>query len=1077
MFRAASVGVLLTCFTLLSQAADPAKTPGALGEEPEKNMRLIFTGDEKPKPDPAIAKYGMYEESAPRPGKTTPVDTSLPLKLNRGDRIGLIGNTLLDRERDFGYLETLLQLGFPEHELIVRNLSWAGDAIDSQPRPLNLADLEQHLTYEKIDVVIAAFGFNESFAGEEGLQQFRQTLESYVERMKASGFNGETGPRIVLLSPIANEDIERVAAGRLNNAQLETYTGAMRQVAAEQGIGFVDVFAATRAAMDSPADDLTINGIHLTEAGYEMLAGTIFRQLFDKAAPDPEDRLRAEIQEKDRQYFYRYRPLNTYYYTGGRSEEHGYNDFLPAMRNFDLLVEKHYQRIWSLARGESVPEQVDLSDLPPLEPIWEARGINPWLPAKQEQGAFIMDPRFEVNLFAGEEEFPEIACPINIRWDAEGRLWVSCSTSYPQIFPGQKPDDKLVILEDTDGDGEADKSTIFADGLYTPLSFEFGDGGVYVSEQPHLLFLKDTDGDGRADFRRKILTGFGCEDSHHALHDFAWTPDGDLLFRESIFHHSQIETPYGPVRQQNSGWFRYDPKTERLTSFGSYSSTNPWGVTFDEWGQHVASHPIFASAFHALDPAYPEQHPKPVGLPAYSGTCGHDFVDFPTFPDVMQGGFVKARYKPTNRIEFHQWIEGDFGYQEKYVNDILFSKDLCFIPVDLRFGPRGALYVCDWYNPIKSHNQYSMRDPRRDRKSGRIWRITAKDSTPVDPPQIANADIATLLDNLKLPQYRYRYWTRSELRDRDPDEVEKALNAWVSGLDPADARHRHHQLEALWVYRGIGRVNTGLFAELLDCQDEHRARAAATRQLRYWSTKLENAYDYLKRAANDPEALVRMEAAIAASYIGTEHALTAMLDTLDHPHDGHLSYAIRTSLGSHTLKRHWADGRGEYLAAHPEIGTFLTAFDRGQQIKPRKPASPEDRKFDAQENLKRVDISIIKERLLYSLNRFEVAAGQAVRLELINPDATPHNLVIVEPGALEEIGLAATRMASDPDAAKDGQFLPDSDKILEHSSMLNANQSEVMRFTAPDKPGVYPYLCTFPGHWILMKGEMVVKAR
>ena len=80
------------------------------------------------------------------------------------------------------------------------------------------------------------------------------------------------------------------------------------------------------------------------------------------------------------------------------------------------------------------------------------------------------------------------------------------------------------------------------------MSFELGDGGVYVSEQPHLVFLKDTDGDGKADFRRKILTGFGTEDSHHALHDVAWSPDGDLIFRESIFHHSQIETPHGPVR-------------------------------------------------------------------------------------------------------------------------------------------------------------------------------------------------------------------------------------------------------------------------------------------------------------------------------------------------------------------------------------------------------------------------------------------------------------------------------------------------------------------------------------------------
>ncbi len=91
---------------------------------------------------------------------------------------------------------------------------------------------------------------------------------------------------------------------------------------------------------------------------------------------------------------------------------------------------------------------------------------------------------------------------------------------------------------------------------------------------------------------------------------FVWTPDGDLLFRESIFHHSQVETPYGPVRQQNSGWFRFEPDTHRLTSFGTYPSTNPWGVTFDDWGQHVASHPIFVSCLSLLGSRLSSSTPK-----------------------------------------------------------------------------------------------------------------------------------------------------------------------------------------------------------------------------------------------------------------------------------------------------------------------------------------------------------------------------------------------------------------------------------------------------------------------------------
>lgn len=1030
-----------------------------------KDVRLTFTDNPRPTEDPALKGYGMYAASAPRAKTGEPMDTALPLNLNRGDRIAFIGNTLLDRARGFGYLEMLIQKAFPKHQLMVRNLAWSGDSIGVQPRPLNLADLEQHLTYEKVDVIFAAFGFNESFAGAEGLPGFKRDLGAYLAKLKTSLFNGGKAPRIVLLSPIANEDVEKVEAAKLNNDRIAAYTKAMREVAAQQKVGFVNVFNPTREAMESPGTDLTFNGIHLEDEGYKFFADQVFRRTFGRKAPSVHEELRKEIVEKDRLYFHRYRPLNTYYYTGARSKEHGYNDFLPAMRNFDLMVSNRYERIWSIAGNVTPPPVMGAQDLPALGPIWEGRGTNAWLSAEDERKAFKMDPRFEVNLFAGEEQFPEIACPIQIRWDSKGRLWVSCSTTYPQLFPGQEPNDKLVILEDTDGDGRADKSSVFADDLYTPLAFEFGDGGVYVSEQPHLLFLKDTDGDGKADYRKKVLTGFGCEDSHHALHDFAWTPDGDLIFRESIFHHSQVETAYGPVRQQNSGWFRYDPKSERLTSFGCYPSTNPWGVTFDEWGQHVASHPIFASAFHALDPVYPQQHPKPAGIPAYSGTCGHDFIDFETFPKSMRGGFAKARYKPTNRIEYHEWNETPYGYEEKYVSDILFSSDLSFIPVDLRFGPRGALYVCDWYNPIKSHNQYSMRDPRRDRKSGRIWRITAKGSKPVEPPKIAGASVEDLLEVLKAPQYRYRYWTRRELRERNPERVKKALDAWVAKLDANDARYRHHQTEALWVYRGIGRPSPALLAALVNCED-HNARAAATRQLRY----TEAAPELLNTAANDTNGLVRLEAAVAASYIGSEAALNAALDTLKKPHQKHLTYAIRTAMGSRTLKPIWEKS----LETRPELAAFLAEFDRRQRLKPRRIISAQDAQFDTQKDLKRIKITCIKERMLYSLNRFKVKAGQPVRLEFVNPDATAHNLVIVEPGAMLEIGMAAIEMAKDPVAAKKG-FIPDSKKILQHTRMLAPEDAQILRFKAPTKPGVYPYLCTFPGHWVLMKGEMVVR--
>ena len=1063
MIRPSLVSSIVFCFITMLIIGDVCHA------QKTKDAKNSTTGKAAPFEDPAYAKYGIYQNKAPVGKETTAVETQLPLALSKGAKIAFIGNTLLERSQHFGQFETMLHQAFPRHQLMLRNLTWPADTPNLQPRPSNFASTEQHLTYEKADVIVAAFGFNESFAGEAGIPAFRKALTTYIQGLQTKAFNGQSAPQIVLLSPIANENIQGVPAAD-NNKNIEAYAQVVQEVANELKVGYVDLYQPTLTAMSSPGGDLTMNGAHLNEAGYELFANTLFEGLFQAESPKVNEAIREVVIDKNRQYFRRYRPANTFYYTGGRSKTYGYLDFLPAMKNFDLMTSNRDQRIWDLAQGKKVPAKIDDSNLPKLPPAKEGRGANRWMSAADELKEFTIDPRFDVNLFAGEEEFPDVAAPIQMRWDSKGRLWVSCSTTYPHVYPGKEQNDKLVILEDTDGDGKADKSTVFAEDLHIPLSFEFGDGGVYVSEMPHLTFIKDTDGDGKADYRKRIYTGFGTEDSHHALHDFAWTPDGDLIYREAIFHHSQVESPYGPVRQQNSGWFRFDPETQRLTNFGTYHSTNPWGVTFDDWGQHMASHPVYAAAFHSLDPAYPNQHPKPNGLTAYSGTCGQEFVDFSTFPAEMQGGFIKARYKPTNRIEYHRWNETKFGFDEEYVSDIIFSSNLSFIPVDLRYGPRGAMYVCDWYNPIKGHAQYSLRDERRDRHSGRIWRITAKDAPLVDPPKIDEASIPELLEILKRPEYRYRYWTKRELRERNPGEVKQALDQWVKSLDADDPRLRHHQIEAIWVYRGIDAQNLPLLKELLTCEDHH-ARAAATEQLRYWHADLPNVAKLLNKAANDENGIVRMQAAIAATYIGSEDAFHAILDVLKHPREGHLAYAITCAFGSHTMKPYW-ENNPIY-----DIAKLLQQSKQTNELK-EPSASAADAQFDAQTNLKKVTISCMPERMLFTNRQFAVTTDQPVKIVFTNPDATNHNLVIVKPGSLAEVGIAANEMAKNPKFAN-SDFIPaDKKNLILHSTPMigptKKTKVHVLRFNAPTEPGIYPFVCTFPGHWIVMNGEIVV---
>lgn len=1021
----------------------------------------------------------------------------LPLELTPGTRIAFIGNSLFDRMRDDGSFEALLHQRFPQHHLIVRNLAWSADEVALRPRPDAFGDLNQHLTEHQADVIFAAFGFNESFKGDKGLAEFETLLKAFLIELKSHRYNGTSAPRIVLVSPTPAEKPH----GHLNG-QIQSYAKAMQKVAQAENVGFADVSKSAALLASSPQSPLTINGVHLNAQGYRLFAEDLFRATFDETAPTLNEGLRVAVVEKETKFFQYYRPLNYYYIKGGRAEPYGVVNFPGELEKLKQMVGNRDQFIWDIAAGKKLVRQqavspavsalVDDSNTRPLPSITGDRPVNEWLSAADELKAFKIDPRFEVTCFASEEDFPDFVKPIAMRFDAKGRLWVSTSTTYPQILPGQEPEDKILILEDTNQDGKADKCSVWADKLHIPLSFELGHGGVYVSDQPNLTFLKDTDGDGKADHREKLLTGFGTEDSHHSLHDFVWSPEGDLIFRESIFHHSQVETPYGPVRARDSSFFRYTPGTGKLLAFGGYMSTNPWGITFDDWGFHVGSHPVFASAVHALNAPYPDIH-VPAGsyIPAYSGTCGQEFLSSSHWPEgLRKKHFMRVRYKPTNEVELHEWVEHDTHFEEKKVGIVFQSTNLSFIPVDIQQGPDGAMYVADWYNPVKGHMQYSLRDTRRDKKSGRIWRITAKGQPLEEAPKIGGASVPDLLELLKSENYRTRYRAKVELRDLGSTKVAEALPNI-----PFGASSLQEFMEAIWMQnwlqKGASRSSTEKDIEtrmaaldvvgiedfvlvgsmLIDHKADPKARAAAARALRFLSVPMTG---WLRDAANDPSGLVRMEAAIAASYIGTPMALEAALDLLKHPMDSYLTYALRTSLDSHTLQPLWK-GNAEFMAKHPELAVFL------KDSEPKKPAVMAKRKlaekadpFDTQPGLQIITIKSVPERLLFDVREFTVKAGAPVKLIFENPDVTPHNLLVVQPGAADEVGMAGNEMAKLPDGMAKG-FIPDSPKILEKTRMLMQNESQTLRFKAPAAPGRYPYICTFPGHWLVMKGEMVVE--
>ncbi len=278
-------------------------------------------------------------------------ESASEFEFRQGERLVLIGSTLADRLQHFGWLETRLQLAHPGLGLSIRNMGWSGDEVGLMPRPLDFGTLEAHLAHQKADTILMCFGTNESFAGEAGLPKFREDLVALVDRLRAEKFNGETSPRLVLVSPIAHEQLGGHwpdAAPR--NVELERYTEAMREVAGEKKLAFIDLFHPTRSLMAENSDaPLTINGIHLTDEGYRV-ASEILALGLGVSDPLPEDvdaitALRDLIIEKNRQFMLRWRPVNAEYVFGRRKEPFGVLSFPPEMEQLDRQITELDEKI------------------------------------------------------------------------------------------------------------------------------------------------------------------------------------------------------------------------------------------------------------------------------------------------------------------------------------------------------------------------------------------------------------------------------------------------------------------------------------------------------------------------------------------------------------------------------------------------------------------------------------------------------------------------------------------------------------------------------------------------------------
>lgn len=535
--------------------------------------------------------------------------------------------------------------------------------------------------------------------------------------------------------------------------------------------------------------------------------------------------------------------------------------------------------------------QDNLKEVPPTNPQYELDRLN-------------IAEGYALNLFASD---PMIEKPIQMTWDERGRLWIVGSAIYPHLLPGQEPDDKIFILEDTDGDGEADKSTVFADGLLTPTGLLIGDGGAYVANSTELLHLRDLDGDGYAEDRRVVLRGFGADDTHHIIHSFRWGPDGMMYINQSIYIYSHIETPWGIRRLRQGGIWHFRPENMKLEVFarGFY---NPWGHAFDAWGQsfvtdgagyrginHVFPGAAFEATYKAerILPGLNDDQPKHAGLAIVSGRH---------MPDSLQGHLITNDFR-ANRVNRFVLTDEDDGYVSTAASDLIWSDHIAFRPVDVSVGPDGALYLADWYNPIIQHGEVDFRDPRRDHIHGRIWRITAKDRPTVEIPDLPNASVEELLGMLDLPERWTRRQARRLLKEKGAEAVLPVLTRWLAGLSPDDARSEALRLEGLWLHQALDVVNTELLTDVLDASD-YRVRAAAVRVLYHWIDRIESPEPLLADAIADEAMRVRREALSALAMMDTPAAAQIAMRALDAPMNEEVDYALWYALRA--LEPHWA---------------------------------------------------------------------------------------------------------------------------------------------------------------------------